>query len=76
LFQPGTNFLPYWTQVDVSLRRLFRFNNIQASVQADLYNALNAAVQTDEVETYGGAWGRPTRLLQGRILRTAFQLNW
>ncbi|MYJ05123.1 MAG: TonB-dependent receptor [Acidobacteria bacterium] len=76
LFQPGTNFLPYWTQVDVSLRRLFRFNNIQASVQADLYNALNAAVQTDENETYGGAWGRPTRLLQGRILRTAFQLNW
>ncbi|MXZ71231.1 MAG: TonB-dependent receptor, partial [Acidobacteria bacterium] len=76
LFQPGTNFLPYWTQVDVSLRRLFRFNNIQASVQADLYNALNAAVQTDETESYGGAWGRPTRLLQGRILRTAFQLNW
>ena len=76
LFQPGTNFLPYWTQVDVSLRRLFRFNNIQASVQADLYNALNAAVQTDEIEGYGGAWGRPTRLLQGRILRTAFQLNW
>ncbi len=76
LFQPGTNFLPYWTQVDVSLRRLFRFNNIQASVQADLYNALNAAVQTDETESYGAVWGRPTRLLQGRILRTAFQLNW
>ncbi len=76
LYEPGTNFLPYWTQVDMAIRKIFRFGGFQSSVQADIYNLLNAAVQVDESEGYGGALGRPTRLLQGRLLRTAFQLNW
>ena len=37
LFQPGTNFLPYWTQVDIALRRIFRFGGVESSVQADIY---------------------------------------
>ena len=76
LFQPGTNYLPYWTQVDIALRRIFRFGGLESSVQADIYNLMNSAVVVDETEGYGGSWGRPTRLLQGRLLRMAFQVNW
>ena len=76
LFQPGTNYLPYWTQVDIALRRIFRFGGLESSVQADIYNLMNAAVVVDETESYGGSWGRPTRLLQGRLLRMAFQVKW
>ena len=76
LFQPGTNFLPYWTQVDIALRRIFRFGGVESSVQADIYNLMNKAVVVDETKSYGGSWGRPTRLLQGRLLRMAFQVNW
>ena len=76
LFEPGTNYLSYWTQVDIALRRIFRFGDIESSVQADIYNLMNAAVVVDETESYGGSWGRPTRLLQGRLLRMAFQVKW
>ena len=76
VFAPGTNYYDYWTQVDIALRRIFRFGNVEASVQADIYNLMNSAVVDDELDSYGGSYGRPTRLLQGRLLRTAFQVKW
>jgi hypothetical protein len=76
LFAPGTNYFDYWTQVDIAIRKIFRFGGLESSVQADLYNLMNAAVVVDETESYGGSWGRPTRLLQGRLLRMAFQVKW
>ncbi|SVC99885.1 uncharacterized protein METZ01_LOCUS352739, partial [marine metagenome] len=76
LFAPGTNFFEYWTQVDLAIRRIFRFGGYEASAQLDVYNALNAATVVDEIDSYGSSFGRPTRLLQGRILRTAFQIKW
>ena len=76
VFAPGTNYYDYWTQVDIALRRIFRFGNYETSVQADIYNLMNSAVVVDETDSYGGSWGRPTRLLQGRLLRLAFQVKW
>jgi len=76
LFAPGSNFFEYWTQVDLAIRRIFRFGGYETSAQLDIYNALNAATVVDEIDSYGGSFGRPTRLLQGRILRTAFQIKW
>lgn len=29
-----------------------------------------------ETDSYGGSFGEPTRLLQGRLLRLAFQVKW
>ena len=76
LFAPGTNYLDYWTQVDVALRKILRFGNYESSVQADIYNLMNSAVVVDETDSYGRNFGRPTRLLQGRLLRLAFQVKW
>ena len=76
LFAPGTNFFEYWTQVDIALRKIFRFGGYESSAQMDIYNLMNAATVVDEIDSYGSSFGRPTRLLQGRILRTAFQIKW
>ena len=76
LFSPGTNYFDYWTQVDIAIRKLFRFGGYESSVQMDIYNLMNAASVVDEIDTYGSAYGRPTRLLQGRIARLAFQIKW
>ena len=76
VFAPGSNYYDYWTQVDIALRRIFRFGSYETSVQADIYNLMNSAVVVDENDSYGSAWGRPTRLLQGRLLRLAFQVKW
>lgn len=37
---------------------------------------MNSAVVVDENDSYGGSFARPTRLLQGRLLRLAFQVKW
>ena len=76
LFAPGTNFFEYWTQVDIALRKIFRFGGYESSAQMDIYNLMNASTVVDEIDSYGSSFGRPTRLLQGRILRTAFQIKW
>ena len=76
VFAPGTNYYDYWTQVDIAFRKILRFGDLESSVQADIYNLMNSAVVVDENDSYGGSFARPTRLLQGRLLRLAFQVKW
>ena len=76
VFAPGTNYYDYWTQVDIAFRKILRFGGLESSVQADIYNLMNSAVVVDENDSYGGSFARPTRLLQGRLLRMAFQVKW
>ena len=76
VFEPGTNYYDYWTQVDIAFRKILRFGNYESSVQLDLYNLMNSAAIVDENDSYGGSWGLPTRLLQGRLARLAFQVKW
>ncbi len=76
LFSPGTNYFDYWTQIDIAIRKLFRFGGYESSVQMDIYNLMNAASIVDENDAYGSSYGRPTRLLQGRLARLAFQIKW
>ena len=76
LMVPGTNYLPRWNQVDIALRKIFRFGGWQQSVQMDIYNLTNASTVIAETSTYGSSYGRPTRLLQGRLMRLAYQTSW
>ena len=36
----------------------------------------NSSVVLTEVENFGAALGRPRSIMQGRMLRRAFQMNW
>ena len=76
LFAPGTNYLGYWTQVDIALRKLFRIGGYEYSAQLDVYNLFNAYAIIRETDSYGSGYARPSRLLQGRLARVAFQMKW
>jgi len=87
LASPGTRYEPRWNQLDLGLRRTFRFaRGVTVQGQFDLFNALN----TNTVLTEGtalstsvapflssdpGAGGTPTSILQPRILRLAAQFR-
>ena len=76
LTEPGSSFFERWNQVDIAFRKIFRVSGYNLSGQADIYNLFNGnAVQT-EIETVGSALGRPTSILQGRLLRLAVQFKW
>jgi hypothetical protein len=86
LASPGTRFEPRWNQLDLALRRTFRFAALQVQTQIELFNALNA----NPVLTEGTALsttvapflasdpntgGTPTSILQPRIIRLGLQFR-
>jgi hypothetical protein len=76
LNEPGTLYYPRWTQVDLAVKRNFRFAGYQFSAQADVYNAFNGSNVTLETQTFGPQLGRPQTILQGRLLRLVTQIRW
>lgn len=76
LNEPGTLYYPRWNQLDVAIKRNFRFAGYQFTAQADVYNALNGSNVTVETQTYGPNLGRPQTILQGRLLRLVTQIRW
>jgi hypothetical protein len=87
LVSPGTRFEPRWNQLDLSLRRTFRFpRGVSVQGQVDLFNALNANPVLSEgtalsttvspfLSSDPNAGGTPTSILQPRIVRLAAQFR-
>jgi hypothetical protein len=69
LVQPGTLFNERWTQLDLGLRRSFRFGQKQLNADLQAFNALNAAVIRTVNQIYGAQLGRPTATLDPRVVR-------
>jgi hypothetical protein len=59
----------------MSFRKLFRVRNVQWSAQADIFNLNNSSRVSAETQTYGPSLGRPTAILQPRLLRLAAQMR-
>jgi len=76
LSQPGSSYFPRWNQLDVAVKRNFRFAGYQFTAQADVYNALNGSNVLTETQTFGPQLGRPNTILQGRLLRLVAQAKW
>jgi len=84
---PGTRYEPRWNQLDLGLRRTFRFaRGVTVQGQVDLFNALNSNTVLTEgtalstsvapfLSSDPGAGGTPTSILQPRILRLAAQFR-
>ena len=47
----------------------------KATLQLDLYNALNSNVVLQENQNYGSSLGQPQQVLQGRLLRISNQIK-
>jgi hypothetical protein len=79
VFDPNTAFGDRLYQVDLRFSKIFRIgdsNSIDANF--DIYNSLNSDAVLSENTTYsgvnGGAWRRPTAVIQGRIFK--FGMRW
>jgi len=78
---PGSLYYPRYNQLDLNVKKNFRAGRKTFSGQVDLFNALNGnaifARNNATAATPGGttSLGQVTSILQGRIMRLAFQMR-
>ncbi|MGE3511511.1 MAG: carboxypeptidase regulatory-like domain-containing protein [Vicinamibacterales bacterium] len=73
-----TEFAPRLTQVDLALARNFTVGSLRINPKLDIFNAFNADAYTSVTSTQFGAatYGRPSVILQGRIIRFGADIRW
>jgi len=78
---PGSLFYPRYNQLDLNLKKNFRAGRKTFSGQVDLFNALNGNAiftRNNAAPASPGAatsLGQVQSILQGRIMRLAFQMR-
>ena len=76
LSKPGTLFQPRYNQTDINFKKNFRSGRKTFSVQVDFFNVLNAGSILSTIDAVGSSLGKVTSILQGRLPRLAFQMQW
>jgi hypothetical protein len=74
IVEPGTLYGQRLNQLDVRLAKIVRFNRARASVNFDLYNALNGNPVTSQNNNYA-AWQVPLSILDARLFKMSVQLD-
>lgn len=72
---PGTLFQPRMNQLDMNLKKTFRFGNRSMSGQVDVFNALNANSILTSNQAFGPTYDQVQTFLTGRMMRLAFQMK-
>jgi hypothetical protein len=72
---PGSLYYPRYNQLDMNFRKNFRAGRKTFSGQVDLFNALNGNAIFTRNNSIGSSLGQVTSILQGRIVRLAFQMK-
>ena len=72
---PGTDYYGRQNQLDLGIRKLFRFGRYQYSAQADIFNFTNNGYVKSETRLIGTSYGQPLSNLQPRTLRLAVQMR-
>jgi len=75
LIQPATEFDPRINQLDLRLTRALRLNTTRLRAIVDLYNVFNRNTALVINTTYGPSWLNPTQIMDGRLLKLGFQLE-
>jgi hypothetical protein len=75
LVPPGTVRLQNNNLLDMRLAKIFNVGGAKLQALADIYNVLNSNATTGEVTTIGPSLGRPSGILDGRLLRLGIQLT-
>jgi carboxypeptidase family protein len=76
LVSPAERYLPRWNQLDLGVKRIFRFGDRQLQADINVFNLTNANTILGENTTWGSNLGRPSSVLKGRLLRMAVQAKW
>jgi hypothetical protein len=78
LIEPGTLYGERMNQFDIRLAKAFVFNGRRVQASMDLYNAFNdnAVLQLNNTYgTNGASWLVPQAILNGRLVKFDFQVN-
>jgi hypothetical protein len=77
IVQPGTIYGQRLNQLDLRFGKVLRFDRYRASINFDLYNALNGSAITSHNNTYNpvGAWQLPLSILDARLFKISAQLD-
>jgi hypothetical protein len=74
IVQPGTMYGQRLNQLDLRFGKLVRFARYRASVNFDLYNALNGSAITSQNNNYA-AWQVPLSILDARLFKISAQVD-
>jgi len=73
LIPPGSKFFKRWTQVDLSVKKLFSIGGHEIEGALDMFNLLNSNVVLDQNQSFGPTLDQPIQILQPRLLRVSAQ---
>jgi hypothetical protein len=74
LVEPGTMYGERSNQLDFRLGRMFRIDRFRATLNLDLYNALNGSAVLTQNNNFA-AWQIPTSILSARLAKFSLQLD-
>ena len=72
---PGSDYTEYWTQLDLSIQRIFNVGGMRYQGQVDIFNLLNDNSPLLENTRYGSALFNPTSVIVGRLIKFGVQLH-
>ena len=75
LLPRGEARLDRFDLLDLRVSKIFRSGGRQIEAIADVFNALNNNATTGEVQTIGSSLGRPSEIIEGRLLRLGVQIK-
>ncbi len=75
LIPPGTLYGARTNELDMNLKKNFKFNRFRFSPGLDVFNILNRSDVIALNTRFGPAWQQPTNILQGRWLKFGAQFD-
>ena len=72
---PGSRYYDRVSTLDFSVARVFKTGRLRISPKLDIFNSLNANPVTAETLTVGSALGRPTAVLNPRLMRLGAMID-
>jgi hypothetical protein len=79
LAQPGTVYGDRAYQLDLRVGKVLKYGRLRTSINADLFNMLNASAVVSENTTYSTAdatlWRRPLAIMPGRLVKLSAQVD-
>jgi hypothetical protein len=75
LIAPTAQFLPSWTQIDLSAKRTFTFGRTTVVADVTVFNVMNSSTVITQTTTFGPSFGTPTTIIPGRLPRIGLQLR-
>ena len=75
LARPGDRVVDRWNQLDVSVQKKFRVQNVEFQGMFQVFNLTNANSILNQNTSYGPRLGQPLEILSGRVPRLALQIK-